>query len=195
MTLLETVSDGLRGRCVVVLSILAASTALAAVAWWCSRRAAACRPHAVERRAWRFCGRCGWPRPDNGSPPPATRPICDAISVAVSSTPDARVLPSDLLRLGWTRAAAVDVDGRIVTPCNPSAVAWSIWGAMNRAYEPGGDVWKASVRHLADIITESEGGRTVSVQHWNRAANRTHREILSVTDEVQRRLGFEPRPF
>ena len=195
MTLFDTVSNGLREQhAVVALALLAGLTTLAAVAWWRTRRAAARRPHAVERRAWRFCGRCGWPRFDNGSTPPATRPIRDAITVACTSTPDTRLLPSDLLRQGWTRAAAVDAQGRIVTPCWPTAVAWSIWGSINRVYEPGGEVWKAAHRFLADIIAEREGGCTVSAQRWNRAANRTHSEILMVSDEVQRRLAFEPRP-
>ena len=195
MTLLDTVSDGLRERhAIVVVSSLAGFMTLAVVAWWRTRRAAVRRPHGVERRAWRFCGRCGWPRTANGSPPPATRPISDAITVAGTSTPDTRLLPSDLLRRGWTRAAAVDAQGRIVTPCWPTAVAWSIWGAINRAYEPGGEAWLAAHRHLADIIAEREGGGTVSAQRWNRAAGRSHSEILMVSDEVQRRLSFVPRP-
>jgi hypothetical protein len=195
MTLLETVSDGLRERHgVVVVSLLAGVMTLAAVAWWRTRCAASRRPHVVDRREWRFCGRCGWPRPDNGSPPLATRPIRDAITVAGTATPDTRTLPSVLLRQGWTRAAAVDAQGRIVTPCWPTAVAWSIWGAINKAYEPGGEVWKAAHRHLTEIIAERGGGCTVSAQRWNRAAGRSHSEILMVSDEVQRRLASEPRP-
>ena len=195
MTLFDNMLDGLPERhALVALSMLAALIALAAVAWWCSRRAAACRPHTVERRAWRFCGRCGWPRPDSGSTPLATRPIRDAITVAGTSTADTRLLPSTLLRRGWTRAAAVDAEGRIVTPCDPTAVAWSIWGALNRAFQPGSGAWQAAFRHLADLIAEHEGGCTVSPQLWNRAAGRTHSEILSVSDEIQRRLWLELRP-
>ncbi len=197
MTLLDNLLGGLQERNIVVaLSILAAFMALAMVAWLLTRRAATCRPLAVEHRAWTYCPVCGRPRPTDSSvtpPKPQGRPIRDAVITQVPALVNDNPSPSDLLRQGWTRAAALDKDGRIVTPCNPSAVAWSIWGAVNLAYEPGGDVWKASVRHLADIITEIEGGRAVSVQQWNRAVNRTHREILSVADEVQRRLGFEFR--
>ncbi len=196
--LFDDMFGGLSGRhAIVALSLLAVLTIMATVAWWLTRRAAACRPHTQEHRTWTFCPQCGWPRPTEGSassPKPQGRPTRDAVMSQVPAVVSDNPSPSDLLRQGWARAAALDKDGRIVLPCDPSAVAWSIWGAMNLAYEPGGDVWKASVRHLADIITESEGGRTVSVQHWNRAANRTHSEILSVADEVQRRLGFEPRP-
>ncbi len=195
MTLFDNMLDGLPERhALVALSMLAALIVLAAVAWWCSRRAAAGGPHTVERLAWRFCGRCGWPRPDSRSTPLATRPIRDAITVAGTSTADTRLLPSTLLRRGWTRAAAVDAEGRIVTPCDPTAVAWSIWGALNRAFQPGSGAWQAAFRHLADIIAEHEGGCTVSPQLWNRSAGRTHSEILSVSDEIQRRLGLEPRP-
>ena len=118
----------------------------------------------------------------------------DAITVAGDSTTDTRLQPSTLLLRGWTRAAAVDAEGRIVTPGDPSAMAWSIWGALNRAYQPGGDAWRAAWRHLADIIAEREGGCAVSAQLWNRAAGRTHGEILSVSDEIQRRLRLELRP-
>ncbi len=195
MTLFDNMLGDLPSPCVVIgLPALAALTTLAAVAWWYSRRAAACRPHTVERQAWRFCGRCGWPRPDSGSTPLATRPIRDAITVAGTSTADTRLLPSSLLRRGWTRAAAIDAEGRIVMPCDSSAVAWSIWGALNTAYQPGSDAWRAAFRLLAEIIAEREGGCTVSPQLWNRSAGRTHSEILSVSDEIQRRLGLGPRP-
>lgn len=194
MTLFDNMIGGQPEQyAVVALSSLAALTTMAAVAWR-SRRAAACRPHAVARREWRFCGQCGWPRTANGSPPPATRPIRDAITVAGTATPDTGLLPSDLLRQGWTRAAAVDAQGRIVTPCWPTAVAWSIWGALNRAYEPGGEAWQAAHRHLTDIIAEREGGCTVSAQHWNRSGGRSHSEILAVASEIEMRLGQMSHP-
>ena len=193
MTLFDNMLDGLPERhALVALSMLAALIALAAVAWWCSRRAAACRPHTVERRAWRFCGRCGWPRPDSGSTPLATRPIRDAITVAGTSTADTLLLPSTLLRRGWTRAAAVDAEGRIVTPCDPQAVVFSLWGAGNRAFDPGGETWRAWIRHLTDILAERHGG--MSVQRWNREACRTHSEVVAVSMDIERRMKLEPCP-
>jgi len=204
MTLFDNMLGGLHERyAVVALSILAIFIALAVVAWRCSRRETACRPqprtgkHMVEQRAWDFCPVCGRPKPTDGAatpPKPQGLPTRDAITYQVSTVVNDNPSPYDLLRRGWTRAAAVDAQGRIVTPCWPTAVAWSIWGAVNRAYEPGGEVWKAAHRHLTDIIAEREGGCTVSAQRWNRAAGRSHSEILSVADEVQRRLAFEPRP-
>ena len=202
MTLFGMLGDLPSQYIVIGLSVFAAATTLAAVAGWCIRRAAPGRPRPragrqmVEQRARDFCPVCGRPRLADGSvssPDAAIRPIRDAITVACASTTDARLLPSDLLRRGWTRAAAIDAEGRIVTPCYPTAVAWSIWGALNRAYEPGSDAWKAAFRHMADIIAEREGGCTVSPQVWNRSAARTHGEILAVSDEIQRRSGLEPR--
>ncbi len=194
--------DGIFGglsaqQTIAIASLLALFTALAAVAWWLSRRTVVCRPHAVERRAWSYCPKCGWPRPTNGSassPDPPARPVRDAITAEHPTDAAAVPLPSVLLRRGWTRHAALDAEGRIVTPCDPTAVAWSIWGALNRAFQPGSGAWQAAFRHLADIIAEHEGGCTVSPQIWNRAAGRTHSEILSVSDEIQRRLWLELRP-
>ncbi len=204
MTLFDSLFGGLTAlQTVVAFSSLTVLAILAAVAWWSIRRAAACRPvpragrRKVEQRAWDFCPVCGRPRSADGSvssPDPAIRPIRDAITVAGTSTTDTRLPPSTLLRRGWTREAAIDAEGRIVTPCDSSAVAWSLWGALNRAYEPGGDAWKAAFRHMAAIIAERGGGCTVSPQVWNRAAGRTHSEILAVSDEIQRRLWLELRP-
>ncbi len=197
MMAFDGIFEGLSTRhTVVALSLLALFTTLAVVVWL-SRRAAACRPHAVERRAWTFCPKCGWPRPTGdsaSSPVPPARPVRDAFVTKRATALEVNPLPSELLRRGWTRAAAVDAEGRIVTPCQPAAVAWSIWGALNRAYQPGSDAWQAAFRHLADIIAERAGGCSVSPQLWNRAAGRTHSEILSVSDEIQRRMGLGPRP-
>lgn len=175
----------------IALLAVAALTTLAAVAWWRVRRAAACRPHIEEHRAWTYCPKCGWTRPADGaaSPPdPAMRPIRDAITVAGSSMTDSRLLPSDLLRRGWTRAAAVDADGRIVTPCYSSATAYSIWGAGNRAFDPDGKTWREWIRHLTDILAERYGGMIAC--RWNREAGRTHSEVLAVAVEIELRMGL-----
>jgi len=172
-------------------SSVAVLTTWAAVAWWSIRRAAACRPHAVEHRAWTYCPRCGWPRPADGSlplPDPETRPIRDAIMVAGASTTDMRLLPSTLLRRGWTRAAALDAEGRIVTPCHSSAIAYSIWGAADCAFDPDGEPWREWFRNLTDILDERHGGMTM--QRWNREARRTHSEVLAVAVEIERRMGL-----
>jgi len=185
---------------VVALSVVVLFTTLAAVAWLRLRCAVACRPlpragrHKVEQRAWDFCPICGRPRPANATEPssdPTTAPIGDAITQAGTSTPHTHLLPSALLRMGWTRQAALDAEGRIVTPCYSSATAYSIWGAGNRAFDPDGETSREWIKHLTDILAERHGG--MSMQRWNRDAGRTHAEVVSVAEEVERRMGLGPR--
>ncbi len=194
MTLFDTLLGNPAERyAVVALSILAASTALAAVAWLNTRRATACRPHAVEQRAWTYCPKCGWSRPSDAigpSPDAPARPIRDAITEECTTASEAVPLPSVLLRAGWTRHAALDAEGRIVTPCFSSATAYSIWGAGYRAFHPGGETWGEWCRHLADILAEQHGG--MSVLRWNQHAARTHAEVVAVAEEIERRMGLGP---
>ncbi len=180
---------------VVALSLLAASPTLAAVAWWSLRRAAACRPHMMEHRAWTYCPKCGWSRPaDATGPPPdaALHPIRDALAEQHVTTSEAVPLPSALLRRGWTRHAALDAEGRIVTPCDSSATAFSLWGAGNRAFDPGGESWREWIRHLTNVLAERHGG--ISAQRWNRDAGRTHGEVVALAVEIERRMGLRSRP-
>lgn len=202
MTLFDSMLGGQPERhAVVALSMLAAFIALAAVAWWRYRRAAARRPllraggRMVEQRAWSYCPVCGRPRPTDASAPspkPPARPVRDAITAERATATEAGPLPSDLLRRGWTRHAALDAEGRIVTPCDPSATAFSIWGAGNRAFDPGGETWREWIRHLTDILAERHGG--MSAQRWNRDAGRTHAQVVAVAEEIERRMGLGPRP-
>jgi len=176
-------------------SMLAVVTTLAAVAWLSIRRAAARRPHAVENRAWTYCPRCGWRRPAaaRGSSPDApARPIRDANTEERATASEAVPLPSTLLRRGWTRSAALDREGRIVLPCDPQAVAWSLWGAADAALKPGGKAWREWFRLLTEILDERNGGKTM--QHWNREPRRTHSEIVAVAEEIERRMGLGSHP-
>lgn len=124
-----------------------------------------------ESRMWVFCQRCGWPRPESDSrPPPKT------------------LLPSALLLRGWTRHPALDADGRIVLPCSPGAVAWSLYGAGDKALELGSRRWLAWFGHVRDILAERHGG--VSVQVFNRNAARSKSEVVAVALEAERRAGL-----
>ncbi len=195
MALFDNMIGGLPERHVVVaISSLVVLTTLATVAWLSLRRAAACRPHTIERRAWTYCPKCGWSRPADATGPSLdapTRPIRDAITNEHATASVAVPLPSVLLRKGWTRQAALDAEGRIVTPCDSSATAFSIWGAGNRAFDPGGETWREWIRHLTDILAERYGG--MSVQPWNREAYRTHSEVVAVSMDIERRMGLCPR--
>lgn len=105
---------------------------------------------AVDRRGWVFCPRCGSPRRESakaakaGAAPPLTGgPI--------------PVLPSELLRRGWCREAALDDCGDEVLPTDGTAAKWSIWGACDKAFEPHSHLWRAFRKHLDDILSERSG--------------------------------------
>jgi len=177
MTQLDNMLENLPSQYIAIgLSALSALTTLAAVAWWCSRRAAACRPHAVEHRAWTFCPQCGWPRPEAGD---------------ASQAPDSP-LPSDLLRKGWTRSPALDRDGRVVLPSDERAdiVAWSLWGAGN-ALDAGSPRWSAWLGAVADILTERHDG--LSVTAFNRHPGTSRLQVIEVAREAESRAGLSVR--
>jgi len=82
----------------------------------------------------------------------------------------------------------MDAEGRIVTPCHSSALAYSIWGAADAAFEPDSEPWREWFRHLTDILAERYSG--VSVQRWNRDVGRTHSEVVAVAEEIELRMGL-----
>ena len=171
--------DGIFGglsaqQTIAIASLLALFTASAAVAWCLTRRAAACRPHTVEHRAWTYCPKCGWPRPEAGDP---------------TRAPDSP-LPSDLLLQGWTRSPALDRDGRVVLPSDERAVivAWSLWGAGSAALQAGSPRWSAWTRSMTDILAERHGG--MSIQAFNHHPSRTAGEIVAVAQEAEMRAGL-----
>ena len=174
MTLFDNMIGGLPAQqFVVVLSVLALFTILAAVAWLSFRCAAACRPHVVEHRPWTFCPKCGHPRPEAGD---------------ASQAPDSP-LPSDLLRQGWTRSPALDRDGRIVFPSDERAdiVAWSLWGAGN-ALTAGSPRWSMWIGAVADILAERHG--RMSVAAFNRHPDTSRSQVIEVACEAERRAGL-----
>ncbi|MFQ5415380.1 MAG: hypothetical protein ACE5E6_13065 [Phycisphaerae bacterium] len=174
MEMFDNMIAGLPARhAVVALSSLAVLVTLAAVAWSSLRRAAACRPHAIERRAWTYCPQCGHPRPEAG----------DALQTPVSP------LPSDLLRRGWTRSPALDRDGRVVFPSDERAVivAWSLWGVGN-ALEAGSPCWSAWIGAVTDILAECHGG--MSVTAFNRHPGTSRSQVIEVAREAEMRAGL-----
>ena len=128
-------------------------------------------PGQIESRPWLFCPVCGRPRAENDS-----RPFPKSL------------LPSMLLRLGWTRLIAEDAAGRVALPCSPDARAWSLLGAGNRALDAGTGRWAAWLGHVRDILTERHGG--LSIQRFDRDPSRTKAEVLAVAVEAERRAGI-----
>jgi len=141
----------------------------------------------VDRRAWRFCAKCGSPRGESdraGAPPSGTKVVA-APPLSGGPIP---VLPSELLRRGWCREAALDDCGYEVFPTDGTAAKWSIWGACDMAFEPHSHLWRAFRKHLDDILSEQFGA--VSVYEFNSHPARHHATVLAVASEAERRAGM-----
>ena len=122
-----------------------------------------------ETRPWVYCPTCGRRRETASRPVPET------------------LLPSALLRRGWTRLVAQDAEGRVTLPCSDDAVAWSLLGAGNRALNAGSKRWVAWLGHVRDILTERFGG--VGIQRFDRNPLRSRAEVIAVALEAERRAG------
>ena len=133
----------------------------------------------LEVRACSYCPRCG---------------LALGGQDDVDQTIETRCLPSALLRRGWCREPALDADGRIVLPGDPAAVAWSLWGAANRAFDPGSLQWQKWIEHLDNVLRARFGdtidGRPMTVQRWNKAASRTSMCVIKIAMEVERLMGL-----
>ena len=144
---------------------------------WSSRRNKA-PENEIEMRAWSYCPKCGWSR-------------------GRQETVDQRIdtyLPSALLRQGWCREPALDAEGRIVLPGDSAAVAWSLWGAGNHAFDPGSLQWQAWIEHLDTVLRARFGDtiddRPMTVQRWNKASSRTRNSAINLAMEVEHLMGL-----
>lgn len=164
--------------------ILGGTFCLTVAAWLAVKRAIAggrrCRP--------RFCPQCGFDvaaRLARRDAVPKARPasVCVEAPRAIASG----VLPSDLLRSGWSRTVqpAADVDGRPVFPAGGKARSYSIWAAGNHAFD-GSPRRESFFRALQAILRERYCG--VTVQKWNRDPARTQEEVVAVAAEAERRM-------
>lgn len=178
--------DGLWRQLSILAPLLAALLAVATAVWRLARRACQ-RCGAVDHRAWRFCPKCGWPRGGgggSGAAPPGTK----LATVPLLTSGLMLVRPSELLRRGWCREEAVSDSGYEVSPTSPAAVAWSVTGACDRAFEPHSAPWRAWRQGLETILRERYGG--VSPHTWNRHPARRRATVLAVAEEVERRAGL-----
>lgn len=175
-------SAGLQELCdyrVLMTALIAALSVMALLARRMIRRRYTARRSEMEVRAWSYCPKCGWPRGRQD---------------AMDQSGDTRCLPSELLRRGWCREPALDADGRVVFPNDPTAVAWSIWGAMSRAFDSGSFLWKTSTEHLHRVLQIRYGGtvgdRPITTLRWNRSHSTTKGEVVGVAMEVERMMGL-----
>jgi hypothetical protein len=179
--------DGACGRIDVLVLLLAAVRAVAAFVRRLARPACG-RCGVTDRRAWRFCPRCGSPRGDGhgiAAAPAKTR----AMTTPLATNEPIPALPSELLRRGWRRGEeALSDSGYEVAPTSPAAVAWSVTGACDRAFEPHSAPWRAWRQELETILRERYGG--VSARTWNRHPSRRRATVLAVAEEIERRIGI-----
>lgn len=130
---------------------------------------------------------------------PMARPIQGHVaqegraSVPLSDPPDAPPPPSERLRAGWCRSSiAEDRVGKAVFPAAPTAVAWSLLGAMAAAMETNSPDWRRYAGCLEAVLSERYGGDfrgADKLREWSGAAHRTHAEVVSVAAEAERRVG------
>ena len=147
------------------------------VAWVIAARFAIERGDAATGNI--YCPRCGQPIP--------VERIAGACRAGVADEAVPPALPSALLRRGWTRFPALDAEGRICLPADPSAVAWSIWGAA-RAFDEDAPERHSYNRHLEGIVSERYGGATV--EEWNYHPARRYSTVVALAEEIERRMGL-----
>ncbi len=149
----------------------------------------AVRKYAVKNRACRlrYCPRCGFDiaaRMSGRGAVPQARPVSTAVDAPRAAA--SGVLPSALLRSGWSRVVqpAADAAGRPVFPANGNARFFTIWAAGNHAFD-GSPRREAFFDALQAILRERYGG--VTIQKWNRET-RTQDEVVAVAEEAERRM-------
>ena len=162
----------------LVASLLTVSFIVAVAARRLMRQGNPAPRNDVEVRAWSYCPKCGTARGREGD---------------MSQTGETGRLPSALLQRGWCREPALDAEGRVVLPGDPTAVAWSFWGAVNRSFQVGSLEWRAWFEHSTRVLRtrygDTIGGRPMTVQRWNRDPSRTKAEVVAVATEVERLMG------
>ena len=104
------------------------------------------------------------------------------------------LLPSELLRVGWSRDhTAETADGRSVCTDDPGAVAWSLSGAVNQSLSVFSDPWQRYYKELGSLLasrvtTELRGDALVYM--WNRRIATGQAAAVALAEEVERRLGL-----
>ena len=151
----------------------------------------------TENRHWSYCPRCSWPRPGEDMPS-ANPPTCvNLASVSVSRPVPASgvqgvshaVLPSDLLKRGWSRFISEDAQGDLIPSNHPHARRWTVYGAGFGAFGEGTVRSQAFYRFLTEIIRQRYGG--ISVAAWNSQSTRSPYEAIGVALEAERLMSAE----
>ena len=116
-------------------------------------------------------------------------PAQDGATTCCGPKPPKPVLPSDLLRLGWSRIIAEDANGDLIPSNHSRARAWSVFGAGFGAFREGSIHSRAYFRCLTEILSERYRGQTVGA--WNSDPRRNLCEVIGVALEAERRMSAE----
>ncbi|MGB2985373.1 MAG: hypothetical protein WBE26_05770 [Phycisphaerae bacterium] len=119
----------------------------------------------------------------------AADPAQDEATTCCGPEPPKPVLPSDLLRLGWSRIIAEDANGDLIPSNHSRARAWSVFGAGFGAFGEGTVRSQAYYRRLTEILRERYGGPTFAA--WNSDPRRNLCEVIGVALEAERRMSAE----
>jgi len=104
----------------------------------------------------------------------------DHADAGYGSAPNGAQVPSDLLRSGWVqKGVAVDKAGNPVMSDDPSAVAWSLCGAVNAIYEPSLPLWKSYMAALQAQVGHN-------LVRWSGDSGRTQDDIIAVALEAEK---------
>jgi len=167
------------------LDVLALLALLAVVgAMWRSARHA-CHCGAIDRRAWRYCARCGWPRcglPWDSSPRGGDQSVAE-VARGIASAPSKVAFdprsPASRLRVGWCQGAiARDRRGRAVFARESIAASWSLMGAIVASLDSSTPEWTAYLQRISHVL----GAPCVSVRwlvDWNDDPSRTQAEVVA----------------
>jgi len=162
---------------VLLLVPLVVLPAVAAIVLLGARRACRrCGTAAADRRAWRFCARCGWPR---GGGDQSVAEVARGIAPTPPKVAFDPKSPASRLRIGWCQGPlARDGGGRAVFPRESIAVSWSLPGAIVASIDSGTPEWTAYLRRISQVL----GAPCVSVRwlvEWNDDPSRTQAEVVA----------------
>jgi hypothetical protein len=161
---------------ILLLVPLVVLPAVAAIVLLGARRACRRCGAAADRRAWRFCARCGSPR---GGGAESVAEVAKAIAPASPKVAFHPKSPASRLRIGWCQGAvARDRRGRAVFPRESIAVSWSLLGAFAASFDSGTPEWTAYLRRLSQVL----GAPCVSARwmaEWNDDPSRTQADVVA----------------
>ena len=120
---------------------------------------------------------------------PPDRPAQECIAACCQCEPCKPVLPSDLLKRGWSRYVSEDANGDLIPSNHPHARRWTVYGAGFGAFGEGSVRSRAFCRFLTEIIRQRYGG--MSVGAWHSQSTRTPYEVIGVALEAERRMSAE----